>query len=97
MNLNLYDNSEDIVYKERENRLRRQPVQSDSYSENEGSLSPFPSDAPLAMAYVRYQQWGNTLTAKEALDNGTLFSDLIMPFEEPAPSFNADKTWGGNK
>lgn len=97
MNLNLYDNSDDIVYKERENSFRRQSVQFNSNSDNSSSLSPFPSDAPLAMAYVRFQQWGNTMTANEALNKGTLFSDLVMPFEESAPSESADKMQGGMK
>lgn len=97
MNLNLYDNSDDIVYKERENSFRRQSAQFDGNSGNSSSLSPFPSDAPLAMAYVRYQQWGNTMTANEALDKGTLFSELVMPFEECAPSVNTDKSNGGMK
>ncbi|MBO5164678.1 MAG: spore coat associated protein CotJA [Ruminococcus sp.] len=45
-------------------------------------MSPFPASTPLAMAYVPFQSWGDTMSPEEALDCGTLFSDLVFPFQE---------------
>jgi len=39
---------------------------------------PFPM--ALAMAYVRYQEWGTTYDPTTALHRGTLFPDLDKPF-----------------
>lgn len=36
---------------------------------------------PLAMAYVRFQRWETPVTAEEALQRGTAFASLVMPFE----------------
>jgi len=35
---------------------------------------------PYAMAYVRVQTWEKTMCAEEALNSGTAFSSLVMPF-----------------
>lgn len=35
---------------------------------------------PLAMAYVPMQTWGETYEGLKALDVGTIFPDLDMPF-----------------
>ncbi|MCR5708644.1 MAG: spore coat associated protein CotJA [Ruminococcus sp.] len=35
----------------------------------------------LAMAYVPFQQWGGAMEPDKALSCGTLFSDLVFPFE----------------
>ena len=37
-------------------------------------------NAPLAMAYVPMQIWRNLYSAEAALDRGTLFSELDLPF-----------------
>ena len=37
-------------------------------------------DAPLAMAYVPMQVWRNLYSARDALAQGTLFSELNLPF-----------------
>ena len=37
-------------------------------------------DLPLAMAYVPVQRWEKLYAPCEALDRGTLFCDLDMPF-----------------
>lgn len=79
MNLNLFDNIDGIVLRERENNLNRS---SDKRPEYNGDMSRFPSSTPLAMAYVPFQNWGDTMSAEEALDCGTLFSDLVFPFQE---------------
>ncbi|MBQ6211674.1 MAG: spore coat associated protein CotJA [Ruminococcus sp.] len=44
------------------------------------NTSRFPSKTPLAMAYVPYQQWGETYGDDEALGRGTLFPELDLPF-----------------
>lgn len=36
---------------------------------------------PLAMAYVPLQRWGATYSAQKALQQGTLFPELDLPFE----------------
>lgn len=38
------------------------------------------SDWPLAMAYVPMQPWEETYALKKALDAGTLFPSLDLPF-----------------
>ncbi|MBQ3140096.1 MAG: spore coat associated protein CotJA [Ruminococcus sp.] len=47
-----------------------------------GDMPAFPASAPLAMAYVPFQNWGDTKSPEDALDCGTLFSDLVYPFEK---------------
>ena len=37
-------------------------------------------DAPLAMAYVPMQVWRNLYSARDALVQGTLISELNLPF-----------------
>lgn len=49
----------------------------------EGLVMPegkFPVDTPLAMAYVPYQTWGNTYPENVALEKGTIFEELDLPF-----------------
>jgi len=59
----------------------------------------FPAQLTLAMAYVPYQAWEQTLPADEALCAGTVFPSLVKPFmkekggyayEEAAAVFGAD-------
>ena len=40
----------------------------------------FPAKLTLAMAYVPYQSWEETLPATEALCAGTVFPSLVKPF-----------------
>ncbi|MCR4889772.1 MAG: spore coat associated protein CotJA [Ruminococcus sp.] len=40
-----------------------------------------PENPKLAMAYVPFQQWGNAKSPEDALSCGTLFTDLVFPFE----------------
>ena len=35
---------------------------------------------PIAMAYVPWQQWGQTYTPEQGLRQGTIFPDLDYPF-----------------
>ena len=37
-------------------------------------------DLPLAMAYVPMQSWGETYDGRKALDSGTIFPELDLPF-----------------
>ena len=74
MNLNLFDDIDGIILHERENTFVSQDTGTG------GDTSRFPENTPLAMAYVPFQQWGNVFDSKEALDNGTIFPDLIFPF-----------------
>jgi hypothetical protein len=36
---------------------------------------------PIAMAYTPMQQWGDTYSKEEALEIGTVFPELNLPFE----------------
>lgn len=40
----------------------------------------FNQNIPLAMAYVRDQDWERAMTARDALNHGTAFRSLVMPF-----------------
>lgn len=49
----------------------------DSCREND---SVFAANVPLAMAYVRDQNWENPMRAMDALKSGTAFRSLVKPF-----------------
>lgn len=80
MNLNMFD-TDGLIIPERESfrANMNQPQEDKSYN---GVIPQFPSSTPLAMAYVPFQQWGDTKSPEDALDGGTLFSDLVFPFME---------------
>ena len=40
----------------------------------------FNKSVPLAMAYVRDQNWEKPLSACDAMNSGTAFFSLVMPF-----------------
>lgn len=42
--------------------------------------SAFAQWVPLAMAYVRDQNWERPMRAYDALNHGTAFRSLVMPF-----------------
>ena len=42
--------------------------------------SSFPAKISLAMMYVPYQRFENLYDAEKALESGTLFADLNLPF-----------------
>ena len=50
-------------------------------AETRGSDGVFRAGVPLAMAYVRDQDWEIPLSARDALKNGTAFGSLVMPFK----------------
>ncbi len=43
-------------------------------------MGRFPDKTPIAMAYVPYQQWGDTYSHQDALCRGTIFKELDLPF-----------------
>ena len=52
-------------------------VQRDACREND---AVFAQNVPLAMAYVRDQDWEKPMRALDALKNGTAFRGLVKPF-----------------
>ena len=44
------------------------------------SMSAFPAETPVGMAYVPYQKWQKIYDAEVALDRGTIFEELDKPF-----------------
>jgi hypothetical protein len=80
MNINVYDNINSVFPKERENYVRR-TADNMLRPDYNGDMPAFPAPAPLAMAYVPFQNWGDTKSPEDALECGTLFSDLVYPFK----------------
>lgn len=78
MNLDLFDDMEGVILREREASLGSVNMNDNSG----GSCQPsrFPQNTPLAMAYVPFQQWGETYDDDKALSRGTLFPELDLPF-----------------
>lgn len=56
----------------------------DQYEPGMSSLpmptTAFPAATPIGMAYVPYQQWQEPYDADMALDRGTMFPELDLPF-----------------
>ncbi|MCM1507020.1 MAG: spore coat associated protein CotJA [Ruminococcus flavefaciens] len=87
MNLNLFDDMDGLILRERENSLDSQETFSSPVRPPQNSnMSRFPQNAPLAMAYVPFQEWGDVYTDDEAFPIGTLFPDLNFPFMRGADS-----------
>lgn len=83
MNLNLFDDMNGLILRERENSLSMQNNVTNNNVPNgmNGSMPRFPRSTPLAMAYVPFQQWGEVYSEDEAFNKGTLFPELNFPFE----------------
>lgn len=79
MNLNLFDDMDGLILRERENSLYSPEVSGTAISPTQ-SKNQFPQNAPLAMAYVAFQEWGNVYNDDDAFPTGTLFPDLDFPF-----------------
>ena len=78
MNLDLFDDLNGFILRERENSL---PSADNDLKTNNGSaVSRFPANTPLAMAYVPFQQWSSVYGDDDAFVAGTLFPDLDLPF-----------------
>ena len=46
----------------------------------DSSMSAFPAEAPVGMAYVPYQKWKNVYDPAVALERATVFQELDKPF-----------------
>ncbi|HRR77944.1 MAG: spore coat associated protein CotJA [Ruminococcus sp.] len=79
MNLDLFDNIDGLLIRERENYL--EDTEKIIRPDNNSISSRFPENTPLAMAYVPYQQWGDVYDDDKALTQGTLFPELDLPFK----------------
>ena len=79
MNLNLFDDMDGFIIRERENTLSETLSQPEKMQGSQ--ISRFPKNTPLAMAYVPFQQWGEVYSDDDALCMGTLFPDLNFPFK----------------
>ncbi len=88
MNLNLFDDMDGLILRERENSLDSSEVYKrpmrPPQNNNNVNMSRFPQNTPLAMAYVPFQEWGEVYTDDEAFPVGTLFPDLNFPFRRGA-------------
>ena len=58
-------------------RPAMEPVSPETASGNGGGPAP----KRLAMAYIPNQAWQNLLSPESALMNGTVFRELVFPFE----------------
>ena len=78
MKLDLFDDIEEMIFREREAPLS--PANMDRNNNMNGSGEMFPENASLAMAYVTFQQWGETYDDDKAFSRGTMFPPLDLPF-----------------
>lgn len=53
--------------------------------------SRFPAETPLAMSYVPYQEWEETYKENKALEVGTIFPSLNLPYSQDSGRFNYAK------
>ena len=47
---------------------------------NNMNKSPFPAETPVGMCYVPFQQWETPYAENAALERGTIFPSLDLPF-----------------
>ena len=80
MKLDLFDDMDGLILHERENSLGAMEMKVNITNKANGTVSRFPASTPLAMAYVPFQQWGETYSDDKALSSGTLFPQLDLPF-----------------
>lgn len=84
MNLNLFDDINGLILRERENSLDSQNrfTNNNNQSNNmSANTARFPANTPIGMAYVPFQQWTDVYSEDDAFMNGTLFPELNFPFE----------------
>ncbi len=86
MNLNLFDDVDGLILRERENSLGNNNNNNNRPSVFNGETPRFPQKTPLAMAYVPFQQWGEVYNSDQAFNSGTLFPELDLPFERGGES-----------
>ena len=78
MNLDLFDDMDGIILRERETSVNSMNIRPDTNGNSD--TSRFPRNTPLAMAYVPFQRWGDVYDDDKALSKGTLFPELDLPF-----------------
>lgn len=49
-------------------------------TQNEAIISKFPPETPVGMCYVPFQQWETPYAENTALEKGTMFPSLNLPF-----------------
>ena len=49
-------------------------------TKTETAISKFPPETPVGMCYVPFQQWEKPYAENTALENGTMFPSLNLPF-----------------
>ena len=89
MNFNLFDDLDDrVVY----NRNVRSDIPDNMYmnpdiaideksvENTDNSMTSFPEQTPLAMAYVPFQMWEKPYEADVGLSRGTIFPSIDKPF-----------------
>lgn len=53
---------------------------SDNGTMDNGTMSAFPAETPIGMCYVPFQQWEKPYAENIALEQGTMFPSLDLPF-----------------
>lgn len=79
MNLNMFDDIDGLILRERENSF---PSKYAAHARVSDSIPRFPAETPLAMAYVPFQQISQVYEPDKALHEGTLFPELNLTFEK---------------
>lgn len=51
-----------------------------STTKPETTAGKFPPETPVGMCYVPFQQWETPYAENAALENGTMFPSLNLPF-----------------
>lgn len=49
-------------------------------SSGNGEMTAFPAETPIGMCYVPFQQWETPYAENIALERGTIFPSLDLPF-----------------
>lgn len=82
MNFNLFDDFDDRVVYNRTVHQKESDINNigQTTSNYDGSVSSFPNNTPLGMAYVPFQKWENVYELNDAFPKGTLFPELDFPF-----------------
>lgn len=51
-----------------------------NFTNNNIQEKPFPAETPIGMCYVPFQQWETPYAENVALERGTIFPSLDLPF-----------------
>ena len=82
MKLNLLNEIDGSILHDKENNNAYTDTGINSKISQNGLTSRLPEKIPAAMAYVPYQQWGEVFDSSDALEKGTIFPELVFPFEK---------------